>query len=137
MLSIWLFFMTQVFDILIFGLNLMWITWSKLSKTSFLLLSGKTQGKRRFDTCFFFLIFFLIMFLQPSVLFNLVWCQKVLTQGKTSFTDSTVSFLHHHKEYCFFHRSNICAKVSNWKKQMVLVAFLWPFPHWSISWKHA
>lgn len=104
MLSIWLFFMMQVFEILIFGLNLTWIRWSKLFLTSFLLLSGKIQGKRRwyFDICFFFLLFFLIMFLQPSVLFNLVWCRKVLTQGKTSFTDNTVSSLHHHKQNWIF-----------------------------------
>lgn len=63
--------------------------------------------------------FFFTMFLQPSVLFNLVLCQKVLTQGKTIFMRNTLCFLHPCKKVLDFctELTFLCATVSNRKKK--------------------
>lgn len=69
-----------------------------------------------------FLFFFFTMFPQPSVRFNLVLCQKVLTQGETSFMQNTGCFLHPHKKVLDFCTgiTFLCATVSNRKKMLNL-----------------
>jgi len=62
------------------------------------------------------------MFLQPSVLSDLALCQKVLTQGETSFMRNTACFLHPHKKVLCFCMgiTFLCTTVSSRKKKKKL-----------------